>query len=731
MLENYAEDVSLMDGEASEDVREYQLPGLIELTQMVNIVDLLPEDKRAELAKHIQEGYDVDENSREDWLKRAEKGVKLAAQHAEEKTYPWAGAANAMHPVITQAAMQFNARALPAIMPDGDVVKTVVHGMDPGQRKQKRANRVSKFMSYQLRTKVRGWAQDTDSLLARLPIEGHLFRKLSYDPARNQTIAKLYSAAQVIVNEGAESLERAPRISELLELSPVDIIERIRIGVFADFDEWENATPANEDGADDWQQDDDAPQTFIQQYTRYDLDGDGYPEPYVCVVHKPSGKLVRVIANFTEESIKHDGQQVLAIEPDIYFVDYRFFPSLDGGYHGVGLAHLLGNNIELVNAIINQLLDSGHLSSLGAGFIGRGINTGKGSIRLRPAEWRTINASGDDIRKAMVQLDFPGPSPVLFQLLGVLIETAKDVASVSNVMTGEQAPANQPAATTLALIEQGMQVFNAAFSRIYGSLVREYEILARINSHFLDPEEYARFHDLRADPKEAQAAQMGGAQMPPQGMPQQPGMQPEMQPMPQGMPPQMMQPQQEQIDPAQDFDLSDMDIEPAANPRAVTSIQELVKAQMLMELAQTGAVNPGVAIKRVLRSAGFDDVDELMPEPDPQAQQMQAGKMQALEQLQMRGMQAEVQKTEAEAIEKAASAKQKEAAALKTVADAEAAEEGQDIDRYRRDVDDRFKEQELALRKLELIERFEDNRDRRRTERLAKLPNNQGGSGGA
>lgn len=723
MLEEYADDASLIEGEASEDVREYQLPGLIELTQMVNIVDLLPEDKRTEIAKRVEEGFEVDENSREDWLKRAEKGVKLAAQHAEEKTYPWAGAANAMHPVITQAAMQFNARALPAIMPDGDVVKTVVHGMDPDQRKQKRANRVSKFMSYQLRTKVRGWKQDTDSLLARLPIEGHLFRKLSHDPARNQTVTKLYSAAQVIVNEGAESLERAPRISELLELSPVDIIERIRIGVFTDFDDWENATPANEDGADDWQQDDDAPQTFIQQYTRYDLDDDGYPEPYICVVHKPSGKLVRVIANFTEESIKHDGQQVLAIEPDIYFVDYRFFPSLDGGYHGVGLAHLLGNNIELVNAIINQLLDSGHLASLGAGFMGRGINTGKGSIRLRPAEWKTINASGDDIRKAMVQLDFPGPSPVLFQLLGVLIETAKDVASVNNVMTGEQAPANQPAATTLALIEQGMQVFNAAFSRIYGSLVREYEILARINARFLDPQEYARFHDLRADPKEAQAAQMGhngGPQMAP-GMPPQPGMQP--------MPMQMAQPQAPQIDPAEDFNLEDMDIEPAANPRAVTSIQELAKAQMLMELAQTGAVNPEVAVKRVLKSAGFDDIEELMPEPDPQAQQMQAAKMQALEQLQMRGMQAEVQKTEAEAIEKQASAKQKEAAALKTVADAEAAEEGQDIDRYRQDVDDRFRQQELALRKLELIERFEDNRDRRRTERLAKLSNNKGSSG--
>ncbi len=698
-----------MEGEDGEAMPVDQLQGLVELTQMVNIVELIPEEKRAKIVEDVLRGYDVDDTSREDWLKRAEKGVKLAAQHPEEKSNPFPGAANALHPVITQAAMQFNARALPAILPDGDVVKTAVHGADPQGQKQERANRVSKFTSYQLRTKVRGWAADTDTLLARLPIEGHLFRKFSHDPIRNQTITKLYSAAQVVVNEGAESLERAPRISEMLELYPDQIFERIASGLYEEFD-WKGSPPEDEDGEGDWQEDENSPQLFIQQYTRFDLDEDGYPEPYICVVHKATQTLVRVIANFTEGSIFHKGGKVMAIEPEIYFVDYRFFPSLDGGYHGFGLAHLVGNNIEVVNSVINRMLDAESLAGLGGGLIGRGVNLKAPELRFKPGEWKSINASGQSIRESMVQINYPGASPVMFQLLGLLIETSKEVASINNFMTGDNIPANMPATTVTALIEQGAQVFNAAFKRIWESMKGEFTILCRINARFLDPEQYSRFHDMRAEPQP-------GEQMPQQG---------------------------QMVDPAQDFSLEDMDIEPVADPRAVTSLQGLSKAQAIREMSAEGSINPVEATKRVLKALAVDDIEALLPTPDPQQQAMEQRKAQLLEQLNMRGLEATVMKTEAEAqdkqasaierqagaLERQAGAKQKEASALVSIASAEAAEEGQDVERYQRTIDRHFEQRKLDLEELALIERFQDNADRRRTERMAKLAPNRSGSGG-
>ena len=51
---------------------------------------------------------------------------------------------------ITTAALQFNARAYPAIVPSGDMVKVKVHGADPDGAKVARGDRIAAHMSWQL-----------------------------------------------------------------------------------------------------------------------------------------------------------------------------------------------------------------------------------------------------------------------------------------------------------------------------------------------------------------------------------------------------------------------------------------------------------------------------------------------------------------------------------------------------------------------------------------------------
>jgi hypothetical protein len=97
-----------------------------------------------------------------------------------------------------------------------------------------------------------------------------------------------------------------------------------------------------------------------------------------------------------------------------------------------------------------------------------------------------------------VPLTFPGPSPVLFQLLGLVIEQVKEVASVKDILSGESVPANQPATTTLALIDQGLKVFTSIYKRLHRSLKSEFKKIYRLNGLFLDPEVYFRFQDVPA-----------------------------------------------------------------------------------------------------------------------------------------------------------------------------------------------------------------------------------------
>lgn len=540
---------------------------LAAVIQAPNVAELLPDEDLGGIAEDVCREYRIDAESMKTWLDRMKKGLDLASLVKEDKTYPFEKSANVKYPLITTAALQFNARAYPAIVPNDEVVKVKTFGRDQGGAKAARADRVSAHMSWQLSAEIEEWEESTDELLTILPIVGTVVRKMWYDPAYGRARCRLIHGGAFIVNNSVKTLSDAPRISEVLSLYPNEVSERKRSGVFR------NVDYIVEDGEDR-----DAPQEFIEQHRRLDLDEDGYAEPYIVTVHKSTRKVARIVADFRQEDVKLGQAGVMSIKRGSYFVPYHFLPSITGGFHGTGLGFLLGDISETINSVINLMMDAGHMASRGGGFIGSEFRIKGGSQQFKPGEWRMANARGGDVRSAIVPLTFPGPDATLFQLLGLLIEAGKEVASVKDIMTGEQTR-QMTATTTLALIEQGMAVFTAAYKRIFRSLKQEFKLLARINAETLDAQTYSMFHDA----------------MDPQGMP-------------------ML------IDPARDYDMSDMDITPVADPRSVTRMQETAKAQVVMEMAQAGLLDKSEATMRILQAASIADAEALLPKPDPMQQ---------------------------------------------------------------------------------------------------------------
>jgi chaperonin GroES len=215
-------------------------------------------------------------------------------------------------------------------------------------------------------------------------------------------------------------------------------------------------------------------------------------------------------------------------------------------------------------------------------------------------------------------MQFPGPSPVLFQVLGMMVEAGREITSVSNVMTGDAGRQNMPVGTVMALIEQGQMVFTASYKRIYRALQDEFELIARLNKRNLSPERYQMMLD-------------------------------------------------EQADPQADFDLADLDIQPIADPKAVTSMQRMGRAQFLLDLAEKQLVNPAEAIKRVLEAAQIEDVEALMPTPDPAVAKKAAAREELMDELAV----IEVRLKEAQVDDVIASSMQKMAAAGKDTAEAD------------------------------------------------------------
>jgi chaperonin GroES len=618
-----------------------------------NLVEFFSEEQRSDLAKLIADEYEIDKDSMSEWLGAMDVGLKLASGVRSDKTFPWKGASNIKYPLVISAALQFNARAYPAIVPPGDIVKVVHHGKDAQGMKAARAGRVGAFMSYQLRHKMTEWEGDTDRLLIQLAIVGKMFRKTWFDPSRGRIVSRVCKPGVVIVNNAVQSLEMAPRISEELTLYPHEIVERQRAGLYLDGSWWMDAKDEGDEGNDTQ-----SPSEFIEQHRLYDFDGDGYPEPYVCVLHKASQTVVRIAANWQPQDVATDGQQVLSIKRSDYYEAYDLVPAPDGGFWSIGLGVLLKDLSESINDTINRLNDAATLASLGGGFIGKEARLAGGPMRFSPGEWKQVTAGGQDLRAAVVPLPVTPPSPVLFQLLGLLLDAAREVANVKDI-AGEAQRSNQPATTTLALIEQGMAVFTAIYKRIHRSLRGEFSRMAEINAATIDPMEYQTFHDEPADP-------------------------------------------------AADFNLDDMDIEPTADPRAVTNPQKLAQAQFLGELAAAGQVNPAAATQRSLEAAGIPQTDELMPQPDPMAELMAETQVRA-------AMLANVEHA-LRIAEIEARITDLHASATKKMAEAEAADPMNPVN--------------IALAQVQALKGMVDA-DRRRLDGLAQQSGNGGGAGSA
>lgn len=553
-------ETAIMEDEAPEE-EEARTISIEEIVQADNLVPLLDPVFVARIGSLAVNEYDIDLKSREGWEKKYDRAMDLAMQVAKEKTFPWPGASNVKFPLLTQAAIQFQARAYPAIIAGSNLVKGRVLGPDPDGVKRDRADRMAMHMTWQLLFDIPGWEEDTDKLLLRLPIVGCVFRKCWYDPIQSRNMAETVPPKDFVVNYWSPGLDKAPRYTHVQRYYPHEIEEFIRSGLWVPF-KYE---------ADDGE-DPDALIEIYEQHRLIDIDGDGYPEPYVVTLGK-DGSVARIVACFDEDGIKvadgEDGPRIVRIERKQYFVKYGFIPAPDGSFYDIGFGHLLDNIAASIDTIINQLIDAGTLGNMQGGFLAGGIKIKGGSMRFTPGEWKRVDgATGGPLRDAIVPLQLPGPSAVLFSMLELLIGAAKDITSVQDIMTGSQDSQTAPT-TALALIEQGQKVFTAIYKRVHRAFGEELRILRRLNRDYLDGEQYFALTD---------------------------------------MPGQVTQ---------DDYQDKDLDVMPVSDPTAVNDMQKMAKAQVLMMHNGDPLVNQMEIRKRTFEAAGIDNLKVLFEVPQP------------------------------------------------------------------------------------------------------------------
>lgn len=485
---------------------------LLDLMQADNIADMLDDGMLNRIGGEVIRDLQLDEASRktEGWDETYQKSLDIAMQVKEAKTSPWPGAANVKYPLLTTASIQFQARAYPVIVDGSSLVKCRVLGPDDEQgTKRSRADRIAAHMSWQLLYKMPGWEEDTDRLLLMLPIVGSVIRKSYYDKIGKTNRSDMVTADDFVIDYWAKSLDEAPRFTHRIKLYPYEVRERVTAGLWLDVrteQEGKNAT------------DNDGLVEFYEQHRMIDLDDDGYPEPYVVTTNK-DGQIARIVACYGPEDVTvktvatpdapadvikldeldkqgmaHLADEVVRIERRKYFTHYAFLPSPDGGFYGMGFGQLLAGIGAVIDDSANAMMDSATLQNAGGGFIGSPITAKSGKTTVDIGKWLRVDTGGGILRDNIVPFSHQGPSAVMFNLLQMLIEAAKDMTSSSDALTGGSAGTEQPT-TLLARIEQAQKVMTGIFKRIHRAFGQELRILRRLNGEYLDQQEYFALND--------------------------------------------------------------------------------------------------------------------------------------------------------------------------------------------------------------------------------------------
>ena len=168
-----------------------------------NLAEDMPVKELVNKASELIRYYDNDREARSEWEERYKKGLQTldpdGGLDESEEERASRGLSTIVHPMIAEAATQFNARAIAELYPSGGPVKAVIVG-DPNEELEEQARRVREFMNYQITQEMPEYFPDLDQMLFHLPLVGQTFKKIWWDSNLERQCSQFVKAEDFVVS---------------------------------------------------------------------------------------------------------------------------------------------------------------------------------------------------------------------------------------------------------------------------------------------------------------------------------------------------------------------------------------------------------------------------------------------------------------------------------------------------------------------------------------------------
>ena len=625
------------------------IKSLIDNIGNINIAKDLTEAQLVSIGSRVLRQFNEDDSSMDDWRQCVVNGIDLMRQEYHAKSFPWEGASNYKDPILTEAATTFGDKASLELLRGDTLVSASIIGRDPDGKKKQLSERIAEVMNYQINYDMDGWRDDQERLFYCLPVVGSVFKKVVYDPIEKECESVVINFPDFVVNQATRSMERCRSFTHILDdVSDNEIEVRVKCGKWIDprhpsdkrYDKDGDKGSLEQQGVVDAI---DAAHRFGEQHCFFDIDEDGYEEPYIITFRINDGKVVRILARYDERSIyvkygKGDDQKYLSIndvmdmekkkeieqyggsqtmqllglpepvidpnkyelvkvEPFQNIVQYSFITAPDNTFLGLGYSHLLGALTQNLNTTTNQINDRLTLNNLGGGFLAKEFRAKQGFMRFRMGEYKQTEVPAEKLAKGIFPQPLQTTDPAAYQMRQDMEQRAKGFLAVVDI-SGKLQATTAPT-TALAIIQEAIIPTTALFKRILSATSRELQILYRINKRTFPKDKY---QEVLGDPN---------------------------------------------ADPMADFNAYNLDIVPTANAEMSSKMHRIQTAQLEMDqlpiVLQAGG-NPAPILKNYFDAIGSTLMDQVFPDENnmtaadkqikdsmlqAQQQQAQAAQMQA------------------------------------------------------------------------------------------------------
>lgn len=460
-----------------------------------NLAEDIPETSLKELATDLLDAIARDKEARKLRDKQYEEGIKRTGLGDDAPGgAQFQGASRVVHPILTEVCVDFAARTIKEIFPrtgaTSGPVKDQIVGM-PTAEKEEKAKRKTAYMNWQLTQQMPEFRNELEQLLTQVPLGGAQYLKLTWDKRLKRPRPYMVTIDDMYLPYAATSFYTAERKTHRQLVTQLEFDRRVLSELYRDIElvavsapEQTKAAQAN-DKIEGREQndyyDEDGLREIFEIYVECEIDEDketkGDTAPYIVTVDAVSQEILAIYRNWDEEDTRR-----VALD---WIIEWPFVPWR--GAYPIGIVHMIGGLSAAITGSLRALMDSAHIQNSQTGLKLKGGSRGGQSLNIQPTQVIEVEGSpnNDDIRKTFMPLPFPGPSQTLFTLMGFLVDAAKGVVRTTFEDLSDN-PDRLPVGTTLALIEQGMTVFNAIHARLHDSMGKTLKVLHRLNATYLD-----------------------------------------------------------------------------------------------------------------------------------------------------------------------------------------------------------------------------------------------------